>query len=114
MPLVIDKEALIMVQTAYNKNAEEMKTLKGELESAISNLRGAGDSEEDNEFFKKFDNTLSKNMGLYVNAITHMAVNWKGIVDQTKGVDDALQNADDEIVKYFRGSYKGVAPSLEA
>ena len=68
--LYLDKDALDKAKTNYSTYAQDMKTLKTKLESAVDDIRSGWKSDAGDAFFKKFDDEWKKNFDDYINVMT--------------------------------------------
>lgn len=86
--LYLDKDALDKAKTNYSTYAQDMKTLKTKLESAVDDIRSGWKSDAGDAFFKKFDDEWKKNFDDYINVINHMSCNMQIAKNKYQAVFD--------------------------
>lgn len=89
--LIINKDDLETARKEYAQYAERMETLRSDLEKAVSEIRGAWQSDGGEEFFKKYDDEWLKNFNDYIAVIKHMANNVQVAKNEYQAIFDEVK-----------------------
>lgn len=73
--LRINDELFRKAKNQYVLSANDMKSLKNEIENAVNEIRNSWKSEAGKEFFDFFEEDWCSNMEDYINVLNHMAEN---------------------------------------
>lgn len=90
--LYLDKDALDTAKSNYSTYAQDMQSLKTNLESAVNEIRSGWITDAGDAFFKKFDDEWKKNFDDYINVIEHMSSNMQIAKDKYQAVFDEADN----------------------